>query len=705
MKRIHSLHLRNFKAFQEQIFPFEGNHTLIYGNNGSGKSSLYWSLYTLAESYTKEQIEINKYFKKYDANDDSTYESLRNRYGRRVKSFVQIDWKDESLAIGSPDREGSSIMHEQGIKNTDAALGEINLASDFVNYRLFQHFNGSNRHDVDVWPAFVRDILPYFKISLNTSSKGAFYTDFITALDELIDLRTELRRAEVIAEPYTQYEDYLEESEAGEATEDEEPKPGYLEVQQKKALTDEYNTNVRLYAAALAQLVTDVETASNDYLKSQFNLSEGQTTLSRIILSYENSSIDSVFDRLESQSDRTLRPGILRNGFSDLLRIRLTVKMGKGPNARVERRPQTFLNEAKLTRLAFALRIGALLHRVKSSASSFNVLCFDDVLISLDMGNRLEMLDWLFSATVDIPDATDPSGEAKKSVNLLDYYQVIFLTHERELFYLFQKYIKLYKNPNQPWNIWELHGNGRELREPPVFIEANPTYAQRALGFFQQGEYVACGNALRSHCEQILRDFLSPDKAYNVKDDGEISGQLLGALISGLNSLLNKHGNELRLVDSEIKQLKKLNIYKSLLLNPLSHANDRTSVFAEELQIVLHDVVPVLNSLQSEYKVRVQFPATGTVLIKKTDRGGRKHEMVFELREPWIVQHFPGGITIPTDPAAKIISHKIDGVDEIIRATTQWKNIYGIWSSLVVKNPAYNLEKGNLKDFILLIAP
>ena len=66
MSNIDKVRIHNFKAFYTEAEPeeinFEGNHLLMYGENGSGKSSIYWSLYTLFQSETKQNIEINKYF-------------------------------------------------------------------------------------------------------------------------------------------------------------------------------------------------------------------------------------------------------------------------------------------------------------------------------------------------------------------------------------------------------------------------------------------------------------------------------------------------------------------------------------------------------------------------------------------------------------------------------------------------------------------
>ena len=79
MKKIKEIRIQNFKAFQkEQVFPVNGKHVLVYGNNGSGKSSLFWAMYTLLQSSIKEDNSVKKYFKKYVASDKGTHQTLKN---------------------------------------------------------------------------------------------------------------------------------------------------------------------------------------------------------------------------------------------------------------------------------------------------------------------------------------------------------------------------------------------------------------------------------------------------------------------------------------------------------------------------------------------------------------------------------------------------------------------------------------------------
>ena len=63
MKGIEKISIQNFKAFRdEETFNLKGKNLLVYGQNGSGKSSLYFALYTILQAESKSKDKIKKYF-------------------------------------------------------------------------------------------------------------------------------------------------------------------------------------------------------------------------------------------------------------------------------------------------------------------------------------------------------------------------------------------------------------------------------------------------------------------------------------------------------------------------------------------------------------------------------------------------------------------------------------------------------------------
>ena len=139
MRKIHQIKIGNFKAFQqEQTFDLKGKNVLAYGNNGSGKSSLFWALYTLTQSSIKQDEDIQKYFKIFKESDKSTHQSLRNVFtGEDGNSFIDLTLKDKH-----GEKSVYTISHDTitSNKDSDTIIQELNQASDFINYKLLHNF-------------------------------------------------------------------------------------------------------------------------------------------------------------------------------------------------------------------------------------------------------------------------------------------------------------------------------------------------------------------------------------------------------------------------------------------------------------------------------------------------------------------------------------------------------------------------------------
>ncbi|MBT3208881.1 MAG: AAA family ATPase [Bacteroidetes bacterium] len=162
--KLHELHINDFKFFSEvepasPLLKIDGNHLLIYGENGSGKSTIYWALYTLLESsLKKDDDDIRKYFKK-TGND-----SLVNIHASsaRNNSFIKVVLKDDdgnnpkTFRISRKSRDLSIRNNVDVVKSS--------MATDFINYRvLFQLHNLKHSKDNDLWLWFEEEVLPYVK--------------------------------------------------------------------------------------------------------------------------------------------------------------------------------------------------------------------------------------------------------------------------------------------------------------------------------------------------------------------------------------------------------------------------------------------------------------------------------------------------------------------------------------------------------------
>ena len=132
MAKINGIVINGFKAFPSlQTIELEGKHLLMYGENGSGKSSVYYALHCIFNSYRK-QDKGKKYF------DISNPQNLVNRFfspkDASDKPYVAVNWFDGGR------NEFLSTVSEHGCDGFDR-LSE--LETYFVNHQLLNGFFNS----------------------------------------------------------------------------------------------------------------------------------------------------------------------------------------------------------------------------------------------------------------------------------------------------------------------------------------------------------------------------------------------------------------------------------------------------------------------------------------------------------------------------------------------------------------------------------
>ena len=178
---IKEIALSNFKSFyDENTIKLNGKHLLLYGENGSGKSSIYWALYTLLQSATKTNSQIGKYF------TPNNNEHLINHHFLKEHSSFAIDGDGQ---ITDPKTIGNNAFVEVALQDNTSMvidssglnilrssdseiLNNFNRFSDFIAHRLLINFyNFRNSKEINLWEVFVRDIFPFLLTNLGSGNE------------------------------------------------------------------------------------------------------------------------------------------------------------------------------------------------------------------------------------------------------------------------------------------------------------------------------------------------------------------------------------------------------------------------------------------------------------------------------------------------------------------------------------------------------
>lgn len=349
--KISNIEIGNFKFFKETFsLNTERKNILLYGENGSGKSSIYWSAYTHFQACMKDQVQAQKYFM------DGHPENLRNRFAaNNLPSYVKISFDDDE---GNQNTiEDSNVNYYSADAAYKQFMKKTSMSSDFMNYKfLYSLFDFKNSEDNEVFKILEKDALPYFDldeqlidingVALNTFNAEDWW-DYIQKTFNTPGIipkkRGSTKHFKLNTEQYRNYQKIIE----------------------------QFN---RLLNNKLIMLVGVANSRLHDVFK----------TGSRLRLEYENATFN-----------KKLAP---RKYDGELKRPKVKLKAEMTSPLLVNNtpvnHPRSFFNEAKMTCMALALRL-AILESHPQAADSASVLFVDDLLISLDMPLRRKVIDIL----------------------------------------------------------------------------------------------------------------------------------------------------------------------------------------------------------------------------------------------------------------------------------------------------------------------
>ncbi|MBK9729010.1 MAG: hypothetical protein IPO86_12925 [Saprospiraceae bacterium] len=348
--RIKSIQLNNFKFFQqEQPIVMNSSNLLLYGENGSGKSSIYWAFYTLFEASLKENDDdIKKYFCKTIKLKDNliNIHTKEDPAGSdNYNSFIELKTTD------TPEKTYRISKTDVAInKNVEAKTA--NYASDFINYKMLLGISAFRHSDpIDLFWVFVEDIFKYVQFSKVQITRNTVLKEFSNAFE----IWQQIEQGHEIVDSVRS------------------ANPRKIRAYKNSNEWKEFETLVRTFNDSLKKLI--------EYINIQAPIHFKQ-------LGYEFPFyLELEKEAYYEKGETTYRP------IPFVLRINI-------PEYENEKdalhKPHSFLNEAKLSALAISIRLAILTEKRQADCLKFIIL--DDLLISLDMRNREKVLELLLSA-------------------------------------------------------------------------------------------------------------------------------------------------------------------------------------------------------------------------------------------------------------------------------------------------------------------
>lgn len=561
MASISKITINGFKAFPKEFnLNLDGKNLLMYGENGSGKSSIYYALHALLQSQCHD---IKKYFNK---NSD---ECIVNTMTATPFPKVSVKFENSDITYNI-----SENGYEESIQQPTSPIKDLNGKCVFINHKfLFNFFSFRNSQYIDLFPVFIKDILPF---TLTTDKSR-----YISQIYDEINIGIQRKgKGKLIAYDYKN-----------------KIKKFNNEV---KYIIDYINTNAPRTATKIY----------NDFFR------DSGTPNLRIILNY----LDNKDEIIQNNNSYWLRLGyryeeekiagkLQKVKISNRLEIlnpviTLSIDEDKKDGSFTPiAKPQSYFNEAKLTAIVLSIRF-SLLDTITAQDGRF--LALDDMLISLDMSNRMKVIRYLLD-------------------DVADKYKIYLFTHDRLFYHTLKRIIETQYSKDE-WNFGGLYLNDLDSPLKPEFMPETTSKIKDAHEAYKRHDYFRCGTLLRQLCEQCLKELL-PD-SYRIIENiqtGLTENKSLDQQILSLEEFCCKE-------KIDYAPFKDLKIYKDLFMNATAH-NDITSPFyRNEIKRCLH-AIEVLSQIKRSESINCEkdlsFSVVDSTNKKYTVRIRRRDDLKF----------------------------------------------------------------------------
>lgn len=521
MASIKEIEIEGFKAFPNKFILALNKNLLIYGENGSGKSSIYYALHALLQSVYKTDKGA-KYFNNEGVESEENLINIyklkevgNNGFIPHVKITLDNDHQWEL------NREGLSCVP---INNDDSELRLLNKTSAFINYSYISRFRSArNSETMNLWNVFIKDILPFY-VPVGAVKTLASIYDNLVANKHPYKVR---KYIDTFNENLSNFIDNIN-------------------TKASKIYNKYFKAEDELDMLIQVKYVKDKDRKENPYNEEFYLFYKRETAGSAYVWRYP--------------------------------KIGLHIEIGEI----VIQKPQSFFNEARLTAIALAIRFACL---QSGEPQDGQFLALDDMLISLDMSNRMKVIRYLLD-------------------DMADKYKIYLFTHDK----LFFEYLKhKSKKSSSKWSYGELYM--QDSKEP--YIRISRTYIEEADHYIKQHKYEIAGNFLRKEAEYFCKRFL-PLKWQYTKE----------YCLLDLNGLINnskKFAEESGISDTTL--FDELDNHRKFILNPASHDSYDIGKYEYEIKQCYNTLlslsqISIRRLLSKGQKVKIELSTVEPVTFK-----------------------------------------------------------------------------------------
>ena len=460
--RITEIEINNFRAFYGKhtiSLDKDGKNLMVYGENGSGKSSFYLALKTFFESAVKP-VDLKSLENIFIPNTQKNSAFLKFVIKQNPKSSSEIPIKID-------------VTNNEIVGNEKLLIADANKIKGFFDYKSLLKTHLVETEKVNLFDLLITNILSEQENRFTTKQIGKEWKDII-------------------------YDSH--------------------ELRQGVHVKNRLQTNIANFNLGVADKLKDIEKDTNTFIQT-FGYNIG-IKLNYLGISYHGR---------RKISDRT---------------VEIEIDFFKKPIAQ----HQNFLNEARLSALAISLYLAT----VKSNPNKgvLKTLVLDDLLIGLDMSNRLPLLDIIKN-------------------HFQDDFQIIMTTYDKIWFELVKNYFG-----DGKWKYVDIFS--KKLKsddfEIPV-IKQNTDYIEKADYYLNEKDYKASAVYVRSEFEKIVNTFCDKNNLL-VKYKNNIKELKSDDFWKAIKTQTN--------IDATL--IKEVETCRGTVMNPFSHHDLTKPVFEAELK-------------------------------------------------------------------------------------------------------------------------